>query len=205
MKWANESGIHLLQALNGPGQSGLNGIIPATPGIYMWKLQVNTHEMQQCNEWDSFIDLLKQRCNTILGEDIPNAGNWVTYKGTELRGKKLPESKEKTLRGLGNHQQQQYTRRFLSTLDIHAPALYVGESSNLRTRVKEHLRGETGFAERLKDTGEIAFENLQFWYLEIEEENFGRIFHDQDKTTIRKTFEYVTTMASIGAFTNRAG
>lgn len=47
--------------------------------------------------------------------------------------------------------------RVLETLEelllAFGPVLYVGESSDLRRRVREHLRGETGFVERLQECG----------------------------------------------------
>jgi len=45
------------------------------------------------------------------------------------------------------------------------PVLYVGESSNLRDRIKEHLAGTTGFSDRLCELG-LSFDDVQLSYME---------------------------------------
>lgn len=47
----------------------------------------------------------------------------------------------------------------------YGPVLYVGESGNLRERIKEHLAGTTGFSDRLRELG-LTFDDVQLSYME---------------------------------------
>ena len=202
MSWQNYSGKQLKE-LYQSAESGLVGAIPNKPGIYMWKLRASTPEMERESRWTQFVDLLDERCNTKLGEHLPNQGHWISYGPVEIRGNKLTEHKKNTLNRLKRTAQQTYTREFLQHLNAHTPALYVGEAKDLLLRINQHLNEETDFATRMKEGG-LSFDKLHLWWWELDQQ-FEKIFEEVDDQSIRQTLEYITNMVSIGAYTKRPG
>jgi hypothetical protein len=89
------------------------------------------------------------------------------------------------------------TMELLAGLVQHfGPALYVGESGNLRSRILDHVNGATGFAERLEDAG-LSLRDVALWYLVLDDPPFSE--------AARKHIEGVLTHLVGAPLTRKAG
>ena len=89
-------------------------------------------------------------------------------------------------------------QRFLSELAPMSVGLYVGETLNLPSRVKQHLDGETDFGELVSENPMLDWASLDLHYCDLGPPS-------PDSTEIRKTVEYLTAVMTVAGFTKRPG
>ncbi len=209
-QWKREKGSELLSEINDPLIQAHDHLItlPEKPGIYMWKLKPISDWRHQA--WAEFLDSLDKRLFSPIAEEKPRKNapfhsNRLLNLGWEIRGKPLPPTKRKMLDEQQGEldQKKQFFVSFLESLQDHIPALYVGQTNNLRMRTMEHLQGFEGFGKTINDHDELCFEDLDLFYCEIEDE-VKDIFTDSSDS-IRTTLEWVATMITIAGYTRRAG
>ena len=209
--WKSEDGERLVSQLDdnllGPEMLFLD--IPDKQGIYMWKLKP-IYSGWNNDSWATFIDRLDNRLFAPIAEELPSKDqpthrHRVFNLGLEIRGKKFPQSKRNRLDAEEDdlHQKKRFIGGFCESLNSHVPALYVGESGNLRNRIKDHLSGHTGFGKNIADHDELHFKDMNLFYLELGDQ-FENLFEDT-VSDYRTTLEWIATMVTLSGYTKRAG
>jgi hypothetical protein len=199
--WEKATGPEVVEGL----ASGFVGIVPAVSGIYVWKLAVRTRDPVRHGRL--LVDHIDARCTAPVGKAKGRlVGHHINVTNLTVAGKPLPRDKRALLeqRADRNPNFQLWMDRFLETLDGFAPSLYVGETNNLRTRVRAHLNGDTDFGKEVQVNTDLIWEDFDFYFIKLD--SFTPPKGDTaESTRFRKSLEWITTMISTSGYVDRAG
>ena len=193
-KWERVAAYELLEAV---ADGNLDVLVPDASAVYMWKRRLRPptearHDGRVLVEW------VDEQLDTPQGSvRSKRLGTFLTAERIDLRAARLPSSKSEILRRwTSKERNRKWLVNFLQDLSEHAPALYVGETGNLRNRVRDHLKGRTDFSGAVEV--HFSWSDLDFFYYELGPPR-------EAGTEWRRTIEYVTTGITIGGFTQRPG
>ena len=193
-EWIKVSGPELLEGLG----RGFDGLVPDRSGIYMWKLAVSSRRpFQSANQ---MVDHIDSRCGSPMAKAKGHLGNFVEIPDLIVAGDPLPPPKRELLQRRGNRALRHWMNTFLASLEDFTPSLYVGETSQLDTRVARHLNLETKFGVKVDQEPALSWENLDFHYCELDLLGEG-----EGATELRRSLEWIATMASVSGYVERAG
>ena len=127
--------------------------LPESPAIYLWRLRFGAR-LEQRGGMKAFMVQLNQELEKPVGSVEPvMMGTTVLIGHTKIGGGKLSEKKQQFLfDNYGNEAARADIVHFYESLDCFAPVLYVGKSQAVRTRLKQHLDGETNLRSYLHDS-----------------------------------------------------
>lgn len=171
------------------------------PAIYMWRLRLEP----TCHPSDApeVMKHYKRLARLPQGEtgEIP-LGRMARVTNLELGGVAFPEKKAEHLDDfLASPENSSFLHEYLSHLERTLPALYCGESDNLRRRTKEHLTTPTRVNQLVKDeANEITWADLRLDYVYLEGDAEISMSENQ-----RKALEYFTGVMCVAAYTKRLG
>ena len=128
-------------------------ILPESPAIYLWRLRFGAR-LEQRNSMKTFMEQLNQELEKPVGSlEAGMMGTTVLIGRTKIGGGKLSEKKRQfLLTKYGSEQARADLVQFYESLDRFSPVLYVGKSQTVRTRLKQHLDGETNLRSYLHDS-----------------------------------------------------
>ncbi|MCG5534211.1 hypothetical protein LRF89_12275 [Halorhodospira sp. 9621] len=141
-------GLSLLDALE---NNELNGVCPELPGVYLWSRRISPTSQNLATQ-DAFTDWLDSelsRRQGIVTDDVKHMGAITWYVG----GSKLRNEKKQALADAAcTRENRKKIQGLLRSFDYHV-TLYVGETDNICSRVKQHLTGASDFSARLAQYG----------------------------------------------------
>ena len=193
-EWIKVSGPELLDGL----ERGFGDIVPGRSGIYMWKLAVSSR--LPFHSGRNMVEHIDSRCGSPMAKTQGNLGNFVEIQELTVAGKALTTSKRELLQKRANPALRHWMNTFLASLEDFTPSLYVGETSQLDTRVARHLNLETKFGVKVDQEPALSWENLDFHYCELDLLGEG-----EGATELRRSLEWIATMASVSGYVERAG
>lgn len=178
----------------------LRDVLGRQSAIYMWKLTMRFPDIGMSDAAalvDAIDRLLRMPYGRIMRHRL---SHFATIPQLDLRGSGLPNEKKAQLYGWASRRgaNRKWLRSFIESLSQHAPALYVGETGNLRHRIRAHMSAETDFGLTIAKDQSLDWQLLDLYYLPVGPES------DED-SNLRRALEYVTTVVSIGGFTTRPG
>lgn len=144
-------------------------IVPAVPGLYAWRLSlIPTHDVT--TSASASRGWLETIANRVSGAFSARRVTTNTTALFSFGGGGLTDEKRQTLERYAKSRaiRSEIVRFATSLHDIAAP-LYIGQASDLQVRLRQHLRGETDFAETLRDDYRLTFEDLYFEYYAVAE------------------------------------
>jgi hypothetical protein len=196
LTWKKVAGSHLVDALD----EGFIGDVPEESGIYIWKLAVGPG--RPFSTADDLAEHVRSRIRTPVGSAKGQLGMFYQFKDLTIAGTELPSEKRHRLISRADEAVhgitfRRFMKSFLDSLDAFTPALYVGEATDLRKRVRDHLNYQTGFSTFVDEQPMLEFGKLDFYF-------YATPFLGQDDR-IRKTLEYIATMTSLSGFGSRPG
>lgn len=200
-KWEQVSGGELLSVLQVSG--GLDGLIDPCQCVYAWKRDLTPPEALLGSAAD-FVAWIQRTLEVPYARTEPQIlAHFIKLTGLELGGGPLTDAKVETLNDfVETLKRRRYLREFLSALAELAPPLYVGETNNVHTRLRQHLRGDTDFAVRLAQLG-MSWPDVTFWYWPLGEASDAA---DSETAKRRRTmFELLAARFSIAACATRPG
>lgn len=198
VKWRNFAAAELFDQIS--EGDGLD-MLQEEPAIYMWRLSLEP----TCHPEDAkgVMDQFERVARLPQGEqkDI-GVGRMVRIKSLELGGVPLPEVKRAHLREfVTGPDNSRFAHGFLKALEVTLPALYCGETDNLRRRAKEHLTTNTKINQLVKSPdNELSWEDLRLDFFYLDDTDTMSMSENQ-----RKAFEYFTGIMCVAAFTERLG
>lgn len=174
-------------------------LLPEKPAIYMWKLRLR-HDHLIKHDPQRTLRQLMRITKVSQGRTQPiQASHGLRVLGIQLCGTTLPENKKRVLATfLARPANSGWMLNYLEDLEQHLPALYVGEAGNLSKRTLDHLSGVTDFARLLEHDPELAWTDLNLYYMIMGGPT------DAD-SPLRKAVEYITAVVTVSAFTQRPG
>lgn len=189
--WERISGYKLISIFE--NSKSLEFDLPSNSGIYMWKLNLVSHELDHTNPI-KIINKIEKALSTPQGSVKSNSHHSVDID-IKLKGKGLSDKIDIVTNMAHNNNIASWMIDFLNGLNYHMPSLYVGQTQNIRERIEDHLSGRSGFSEVLAKNNEYGFEDLSLFYLELK----------NAEKDVREALEYIVTILTLGTYTGRIG
>jgi hypothetical protein len=154
--------------------------VPDTAGIYIWRVKVGA-DLDPYVTTSDFIKLLQEQLERPTGV-LPKSLLGTTVQMGEIAiggGKLSPEKTDFISEQYGTHQSRTNMMKFCQTLDQFAPVVYVGKSLNLKTRISQHLQGQTDLKDYVYSALHRQWKDLYLSYLELPKDH---VSEDQEVT-----------------------
>jgi hypothetical protein len=202
IQWTRVRGDELVEGFN--GERVEDGLVPEVQALYCWKRAFRapsgaTASAETLLEWIE--EIIAEPTAAIEHRELTH---YAVLEKLVLRGAPLSEDKAETLRDfLGPPQNRRWMKGFLDSLVEHAPPLYVGQTGRLPHRVAEHMKGESGFGEKVEASG-TNWTDLDLFYLPLGQ---ARATDDTQSSSMQKrtALEMLMTSLTIAGFVDRRG
>jgi hypothetical protein len=200
LSWTTFEGCDLAEE---DARGELDVLVPSTPGIYAWRRSVHSLKAH-LGSAGAFANEIERFFRTPLGRIGPRAlAHFVWLDGLQIGGSDLPDGRTQELRVfLQNIKNRRAMLQILSAAIEIAPPLYVGETENLRRRTKEHLTGQTQFAERLFQESKQTPSALRLSYIAIGDLHLQDV---EDARSHRTLSELLIAKLTLATLTSRPG
>ena len=177
-------------------------VVPNSPAIYTWRLRLEPSRAELSSQM-ALVDHLRRVSEIPLASFVPTVNDRrLRSKGYEIGGSGLTVEKINSLGELAEHKSgREFLAKFLKLLQARLPAIYTGETDNVRRRVREHIDGTTDFAISWVDDCGYGWDRLQFAYLVLP----GEEFSGKEGKRARTALEYFAAQVSLSGYTDRAG
>ncbi len=172
---------------------GLYDFLSDEPAVYMWSRKISPSNSKIATS-SKFREWLSDASNIPHGKVRDNLRHFGVAE-IQIGGAGTPSKITSELAGFS--QTLEDRRRFshwLRALD-YISVLYVGEAENLGRRIEDHLKGRTGFSERIRDLG-YSWAELGLRYLALPA---------GISPQTRKAMEYMFAALLLAPATSRAG
>lgn len=192
--WSKVTGAELVEAL---AEGNLQDLLDERSAIYMWKrnLQRKAGIGVEASQLTAWLDSLIDTPHGATGRR--RLGHFLEVSSIELRPAALTERQSTILKQwLSEPRRGRWLMRYLSQLAPHTPALYVGETGNIRQRTRDHMRANTDFGRTIEIL--VPWDQLDLHYYELGPQS-------EDESQLRRALEHMTTALTIGGFTQRPG
>lgn len=179
--------------------TAISTLVPPRSAIYLWKMRLKPPSYL-LQDPGLFLQWLERAASTTFGElrDRPLC-HYLHLGSIQLRGAGLPPDKRQTFSQFlaKSSKNRHWMTQFLSELGQHNPALYVGETGNLRTRTMQHLHYQTDFGAFVEGS-EFDWTDLELHFFDLGEPS-------SEEKAIRTALEYLSATLTIAGRTSRPG
>jgi len=206
MKWHSVPVEDLVNGLETPDVLGAVGplgrYLDELPAIYMWKLKVNTAELEEAEDWNALFEEIDKRLQIPFGKINNKLVDRLDLGDSYIRGKAVTNTKKEKLKD--NYDFDSTKKHIIGLtkiLDSHTPSLYVGQTINLRKRITDHLRGESqNFGGIVSASPQLEFKDMHLYFCYFEE-----LENAEEGDALLTTLEWITTMVTFGGYNRRDG
>jgi hypothetical protein len=183
--------------------------LPTDAAIYFWKLRLAPPDEvsdYDADGWRRHLD----RLSSIPQGRLPSVrfSHSIRAEQIVVGGGGLTQDKRNTLYSVvSTFQGARAVRRFLEQVQDQVPAMYVGETGNLRRRIKQHLSGDSDFALEVVRDGGFSWDDLVLGYCSLGSEQSDEVSEEPaaDTTKVRRALEYLAAELTIANYTKRPG
>jgi hypothetical protein len=140
--------------------------VPPLPGLYLWRRryvasQADVLGPEEFVQW--VIELCRQANARLPSTTISHC---VHTDGIRIGGGDIPQDKLRVLENIsGQATKRRHLAKIVQELSAFTPPIYVGETNNLRRRLREHLDGSTGLYSYVNNVLGLDWADLDFCYL----------------------------------------
>ena len=180
--------------------------LPCTAAVYLWQLscQPQTMDVTSAAGVKNWVTRLANAPMLEVGESrlapIDNGkkvirSRFLTFSGVRIGGAKLTQDEIERLGGLVDSAEGRV--KMLKLLELFgsvAPIVYVGQSKDLRARIRKHLSKGSSLSSRVESCG-LFMENLTLRYVEVPD----------FKLADRRLLERIVTYICLAPLSMRAG
>lgn len=198
-KWQNVSGSELEEQL-ATGRS-LDELLPTLPAIYMWRRHLRAQQtvLQSPATFKIWVSkVLKVPLATIRNKEL---SHYAVLEALHLGGQGLSPEKEATLADLARTSQgRTYVASFLQSLAVTMPSVYVGEAHDIRSRIRQHVSGESELKDVLLADFGLSWFDLDLWYYALPAHH-----NTEQPKALRTLLETVATRLTLAPCVRRIG
>ena len=141
--------------------------VPEQPDIYQWRMNIaiSPSVASSSEQIIRRIDQITKRPSGIIKDATINS---TIKTSITIGGHGLTEKKSTNLFDfMKNKKVRIYTARFINSLKLAAPILYIGKADNLKKRIKQHLNNESDFSTNLINNYHLSFDDLVLYYCPV--------------------------------------
>lgn len=189
--WTKVNGDYLLRTFL--EYRNIEFLLPESHSVYMWKINPTYNDLS-CNNTTEVLDRLEKILSEPQGFVSTKEHHSIAVE-VSIKGKGMKDKNEDVKNILENPELGEEFIKFLDTINFHTPSLYVGQSSNLRKRIEQHLNEDTGFSGRLGKENFYTFDKLSLFYINIDN------LDEREMAAI----EHIVTILTLGTYTRRIG
>ena len=184
-------------------EAGLEELVGQGSAIYMWKRNFVPASLDRANG-ERFLEWMTRVVDLPIGVvESKRISHFLTLHGIQLSGG-ISNSKEFDFASiLMEAPGRKLIERFLRGLADHAPALYVGESSNLAKRVRQHISESTDFGRFVGSHKSLGWSDLDLYYHPLS--GLSATSSAEAETKARRAVEYLAATVTVAGFTQRPG
>ena len=199
--WHSVLGSELDRAFN--RNEPLSDVLSTGPAIYVWRRNLNPplHLIQNAQKMSAWLsECLGQSYAEVPPKDM---AHFIHLHGISVGGGSLSLRKQETLNNaLLKRENREWLREFLRSLNDFTPPLYIGEADSLSSRIREHLRGDTNFAEILQNKLRLSWSKLILCYCPLDGQSCTESGNSKDWRTL---LEMMATVFGLAGCTTRPG
>lgn len=193
MIWKSQEGIYLSEYLS---LNSLDEILPNVPGVYAWKLNPVSRALVPA-DYEGILRQLLHVMGLPLGRlEGKRLSHSLMLGGLEIRGQSLERDKLNAIKDwLKDIDNASWMISYLSQIDRHMPALYVGNTNSIVKRVKQHMSEASGFGARVAKHPKLNWRDMTLHWLEL----------PGASKPVLESIEMITQSLSVSAFSERIG
>ena len=201
-RWEIVSGLDLNDAY--ARQDNLADLVPDAPAIYLWRRALHVPRVARTNS-HAFTKWLNAAMRAPIAE-VRNhrLSHFAVVDRLTIRGATFTPTKLRQFDPLmTTRKKRDWLAGFIGDLSPLTPPLYCGETSNLMQRTREHLSGETGFSQRIKEPDlNFSWSDLDLVFFRLDH---LQLKDDAQRSNLRKLLELMTTAFGIAGHVSRRG
>lgn len=159
VKWRSYTSVDLLQQRD---SGTLGSLIPALPGIYIWRRAFNVADAEELSA-DEFVRWVVGQCSRPVARVSRVAlSHCLTSHGISIGGGDLPPDKLNALEVVAtDHRMRNVVLGYIAQLSAFAPPIYVGQTDDLYERLRSHLDGQTGLVAYVTESLGLTLTDLR--------------------------------------------
>jgi len=163
LQWREVNATELVEALD---DSSLGDLVPSASGIYLWRRRLAAPDLceasaEGCIEW--ILSTTRQPAARLSRVPLSPC---VWSDGLQIGGGELSREKMSALEAVAsNRRVRKLLGDYVGNLSGFTPPIYIGQTNNINTRVKQHLKGETGLYGYVANDLGLDWNDLAFYFL----------------------------------------
>ncbi len=137
-------------------------------GIYIWKRRIRYKNKNLENKYEfiSWVDEIAKKPTAIINDSMLNY--CTSIEKLKIGGGSITDDKQAKLEKVcENRLIRKVMAAFIQNLSIHAAPIYIGSAKNIKVRIRQHIRGETGLLDYVKRL-ELDLDDLSLCYYEFQ-------------------------------------
>ena len=184
-------------------QRPLSELLPSSPAIYLWR-RLPVVPYPALRDSKAFADWLDDAMQVPTGEVRDRRlSHFAIINHLTLQSQGLTDTKKRQLATLvSTPKRRRWLADYIRQLRCFSPPLYCGETGNLATRTKEHLSGETGFGQQVRDGRLPSWSNIELAYYSLDKVQPKNELHAKELATL---LELITTAFAVAGYVSRRG
>ena len=200
IRWKSVVGGELLEA--GKGATTLDDLLDDCQAVYLWRRRIVAprHVASNSHQLSQWLDRALAVPYSLVGPS--QITHYITSRGFAIGGGPLSVAKQVTLKPISvDPSLRVMLGEYVASLSDFTPPLYVGETGNVRRRVREHMNGETQFSQTLQLEIGLGFSDVVLYYLNLGPSTDG----EEDKHASRTLLEAIACRLTLAGNVRRIG
>ena len=158
--------IHAAELGDALESSTLGQLVPRQPAVYLWRRKFIApsscrSSQEACQEWVKHV--VGPPAATLTRRQLSHC---VWTNGLQIGGGELTREKQQTLEDVSvQSERRRFLIDYIEALTEFTTPIYVGQAVDLRKRITQHLKGDTGLYEYVTGQLRLSWDDLELRYL----------------------------------------
>ena len=160
--------LHATELGDALESSTFDQLVPTQPAVYLWRRKLlapnSCHSSHSaCQDWVK--QVVQPPAASLTRRPLSHC---VWTNGLQIGGGELTPEKQETLnRVCSQSDRRRVLIDYIETLTAFTTPIYVGQATDLRKRIAQHMKGETALYEYVKDQLHLSWDDLELRYLPL--------------------------------------